>query len=445
MIPIYSYNEAKKSILIRKSIIDVEINPKTQQKIVDIFGKTLSPQQVVTRILTDIRSRGDQALIEWTKKLDNVDIKGHIGVKSDEIDNSNKNINKDVFNSLELAFNRILAFHRKQPINSWTTSELGGKLGQLIRPIKRVGIYIPGGTAPFPSTVLMSAIPAVVAGTSEIIFVSPPDPNGKLNNYILASCKLIKSLKVSIKVFRVGGIQAIGALAYGTETIPKVDKIVGPGNLFVSLAKREVYGIVGIDGINGPTEAMILADETAYHELIAADLLAQAEHDYLAIPILVTTCKTLAIKVQQAIKSQLEKLTRKEIANYSLKNQGGIITTNSISEAIQIVNNFAPEHLSIIAKDEWDIVSKIKNAGGIFLGEMSCEVLGDYIAGPSHVMPTGGSAKYASPLSVLDFTKIISLVGLDNKTTKEIAPKAQMIALSEQLTAHAEALRRRTI
>jgi histidinol dehydrogenase len=249
---------------------------------------------------------------------------------------------------------------------------------------------------------------------------------------------------VKLRVFRIGGAQAIAALAFGTESVPKVNKIVGPGNLFVTLAKREVYGIVGIDGIAGPTEAVILADGSADAELLASDLLAQAEHDFLSIPILLTTSPDLADKVKNSIEVQISKLSRAEIAGYAIENNGGIILVTTIKEAISVINDFAPEHLSIITKDPQEILPQIKNAGGVFLGESSCEVMGDYVAGPSHVMPTGGAAKFSSPLSVLDFLKITSLIALDTKTVKSIAPLAELLASNEKLTAHSEAARRRT-
>ena len=254
----------------------------------------------------------------------------------------------------------------------------------------------------------------------------------------------MRDFNVKLKVFQIGGVQAIAALAFGTVSVPKVNKIVGPGNIFVTLAKREVYGIVGIDGITGPTEAVILADESADPELIASDLLAQAEHDFLSIPILLTTSPELAKTVKNSIEEQISKLSRAEIAQYAIENNGGIIVVTSIKDAISVVNNFAPEHLSIITKDQEEILPKIKNAGGVFLGESSCEVMGDYVAGPSHVMPTGGAAKFSSPLSVLDFLKITSLIALDTKTVKSIAPLAEQLALNENLTAHSEAARRRT-
>ena len=438
-IPIYSLEEAKKSILIRKSIVNTPVSPQINNQIVKTFGKSLTPQEVVKRIINDVIKKGDQALIEWTKKLDKTDISNSIEIKIDQMETALESIDARIKEVLIKTIDRILAFHRKQPISSWTTNDLGGTLGQIITPIQSVGFYVPGGSAPLPSTIIHSVCPAIIAGVEEIVIVSPPP----ISPIILATCNLMRDFNLKLKVFRVGGVQAIAALAFGTDSVPKVDKIVGPGNIFVTLAKREVYGIVGIDGIAGPTEAVILADESADSELIASDLLAQAEHDFLSIPILLTTSPDLADKVKNSIEEQVPKLSRAEIAEYAIENNGGIILVTTINEAISVINNFAPEYLSIITKDQQEILPRIKNAGGVFLGESSCEVMGDYVAGPSHVMPTGGAAKFSSPLSVIDFLKITSLIALDTKTVKSIAPLAEKLAISEELTAHSEAARRR--
>jgi len=439
IVPIYSLEEAKKSILIRKSIVNTPVSPQINNQIVKIFGKSLTPQEVVKRIINDVIKKGDLALIEWTKKLDKTDISNSIEIQIDQMEAALESIDSKIKGVLIKTIDRILAFHRKQPISSWTTKDLGGKLGQIITPIQSVGFYVPGGSAPLPSTIIHSVCPAIVAGVEEIVIVSPPP----ISPIILATCNLMRDFNVKLKVFRVGGVQAIAALAFGTDSVPKVNKIVGPGNIFVTLAKREVYGIVGIDGIAGPTEAVILADDSADPELLASDLLAQAEHDFLSIPILLTTSPDLADKVKNSIEEQIQKLSRAEIAKYAIENNGGIILVTTIKEAISVINDFAPEHLSIISKNPQEILPQIKNAGGVFLGESSCEVMGDYVAGPSHVMPTGGAAKFSSPLSVLDFLKITSLIALDTKTVKSIAPLAELLASNEKLTAHSEAARRR--
>ncbi len=439
IVPVYSLEEAKKSILIRKSIVNTPVSPQINNQIVKIFGKSLTPQEVVKRIINDVIKKGDLALIEWTKKLDKSDISNSIEIQIDQMEAALESIDSKIKEVLIKTIDRILAFHRKQPISSWTTKDLGGKLGQIITPIQSVGFYVPGGSAPLPSTIIHSVCPAIVAGVEEIVIVSPPP----ISPIILATCNLMRDFNVKLKVFRVGGVQAIAVLAFGTDSVPKVNKIVGPGNIFVTLAKREVYGIVGIDGIAGPTEAVIIADDSADPELLASDLLAQAEHDFLSIPILLTTSPDLADKVKNSIEEQIQKLSRAEIAKYAIENNGGIILVTTIKEAISVINDFAPEHLSIISKNPQEILPQIKNAGGVFLGESSCEVIGDYVAGPSHVMPTGGAAKFSSPLSVLDFLKITSLIALDTKTVKSIAPLAELLASNEKLTAHSEAARRR--
>ncbi|MCK4382236.1 MAG: histidinol dehydrogenase [Candidatus Lokiarchaeota archaeon] len=439
MIPIYSLEEAENSILIRKSVVNTPVSPQINDQIIKIFGKALTPQEVVKRIINDVIKNGDVALIEWTKKLDNTDISNSIEVKVDQMETAEKSIDAKIKEILVKTRDRILSFHKKQPISSWTTNDLGGSLGQIINPIQRVGFYVPGGSAPLPSTVIHSVCPAIVAGVEEIVIVSP----SPISPIVLATCNLMREFNVKLKVFQIGGVQAIAALAFGTESVPKVNKIVGPGNIFVTLAKREVYGIVGIDGITGPTEAVILADESADPQLIASDLLAQAEHDFLSIPILLTTSPDLANQVKNSIEEQISKLSRAEIARYAIENNGGIIVVTNIKEAISIVNDFAPEHLSIVTIDPQEILPQIRNSGGVFLGESSCEVMGDYVAGPSHVMPTGGAAKFSSPLSVLDFLKITSLIALDTETVKSIAPLAEVLALNEKLTAHSEAARRR--
>ena len=316
------------------------------------------------------------------------------------------------------------------------TQSLGGTLGQLIRPIKRVGLYVPAGSAPLPSSVLMSAIPAQVAGVSEIVLVAPPQRDtGKINSFILAAAALLEINEV----YCIGGAQAIAALAFGTQSIPAVDKIFGPGNLFVSLAKRQVYGMVGIDGLAGPTETIVIADEFARPDWVAADLLAQAEHDSLASAILLTPSLELAQRVSKEVGRQLSMLSWADIIRTSLENRGGAVITKDLDEAAQLANTYAAEHLCLAVREPWRLSEKITAAGGVFIGEHSFEVLGDYVAGPSHVMPTGGSARFSSPLNVLDFVHIISLIALDEQTTRQIAPIAAEIAMSENLDAHANA------
>ncbi len=405
--------------------------------IAKLFGESLTAEQAVTRILKDVRANGDSALREWTQRLDQIDLKP-APVSKAAIQSALDSISPVQRDALEKAAARIETFHRHQPLTSWFTNELGGTLGQIIRPIQRVGLYVPGGTAPLPSTVLMSAIPARVAGVKDIVVVTPPNRSVEnkelpVNPMILAAC----AIAGVDEIYLLGGAQAIAALAYGTETIRPVDKIFGPGNLFVTLAKRQVYGVVGIDGLAGPTETVVIADEFANPNWVAADLLAQAEHDLLASAILLTPSQSLIEKVQIEVAHQLEQRGRADIIGASLENRGGAVLTNDLNEAVQLANEYAPEHLALSVRDPWNWVEKVNNAGGVFVGEYSFEVLGDYLAGPSHVMPTGGSARFASPLNVWDFVKIVSLVALDEKTVQAISPIAATIAQAEGLDGHA--------
>ena len=344
--------------------------------------------------------------------------------------------------ALDLAAARVTAFHRKQPMGSWVDSGPDGTLGQLIRPLDSVGVYVPGGTAPLPSSLLMAAIPARVAGVDQVVVCTPPhdlqsstsDQSG-VPDLILAAAYVAQV----DRLFALGGAQAVAALAYGTKTVPRVDKIVGAGGLFVTLAKRQVIGSVGIDGFYGPTETMVIADESADPAWAAADMLAQAEHDVLASPILLTPSRALAERVAVQLAMQLENLSRAEIAAASLLGRGGIVLTADLVEAVALANAYAPEHLCLLVKDPWSLVGQIRNAGGIFVGEHSFEVLGDYVAGPSHVMPTEGSARYSSPLSVADFVKRISLVAFGAEAGSRLARSAAVLARGESLTAHAAA------
>lgn len=402
--------------------------------------------QRVEEILRDVQLRGDIALQHWTQTLDVSPNDARLATKP-QIDSVPRSVLLRALDSLprqqrdalENAKARIESFHRKQPLTSWFTDELGGKVGQIVKPLQRVGLYAPSGTAPLPSTVLMSAIPARVAGVKEIVVVTPPMKERKefvINPVILAACAIAEI----DEVYPIGGAQAIGALAYGTQTIKRVDKIFGPGNIYVTLAKQKVFGVVGIDGLAGPTETVVIADEFANPKWVAADLLAQAEHDVLASAILITPSQTLIQNVQVEIKNQIETLKRNDIILTSLENCGGAILTRDIQEALDLANEYAPEHLGLSIQEPWKWIDKIQNAGGVFMGEHSYEVLGDYAAGPSHVMPTSGTARFASPLNVWDFVKIISVIGLDETAAQATGQIAEAIALSEKLDAHAHAV-----
>ena len=435
----YDPQLARRTILKRTPPDEFPVSQRVADGIAQLFGEHLTPDEAVSKILKDVRVNGDSALQTWTLTLDALDLKP-APVSKDLIQSALDSISPVQRAAFEKAAARIETFHRHQPLTSWFTNELGGTLGQIIRPIQRVGLYVPGGTAPLPSTVLMSAIPARVAGVGEIVVVTPPnrsfaDAKLPVDPLILAACAMAHV----DEVYLLGGAQAIGALAYGTETIAPVDKIFGPGNLFVTLAKRQVYGVVGIDGLAGPTETVVIADEFATPKWVAADLLAQAEHDLLASAILLTPSKALIENVQIEIAQQLEQCGRAEIIAASLENRGGAVLTRDLEEAVQLANEYAPEHLGLSVRDPWHWVEKVNNSGGVFMGEHSFEVLGDYLAGPSHVMPTGGSARFASPLNVWDFVKIVSLIALDESTAQAISPIAATIAESEQLDAHANA------
>ena len=439
MLKQYDPQTATQTILKRTPPDEFPVSQRVLDGIAQLFGEPLTAEQAVTKVLKDVRTNGDSALRNWTQRLDSFDLQP-APVSKAALQAAYDSLTSTQRDALEQAAARIEAFHRKQPLTSWFTNELGGTLGQIIRPIQRVGLYVPGGTAPLPSTVLMSAIPARVAGVKEVVVVTPP--NRSIENtplpvspMILAAC----AIAGVDEVFLLGGAQAIAALAYGTETIRAVDKIFGPGNLFVTLAKRQVYGVVGIDGLAGPTETVVIADEAANPSWVAADLLAQAEHDLLASAILLTPSQTLIEKVQVEVGKQLEQRGRADIIVASLENRGGAVLTRDVDEAIALANEYAPEHLALSVSEPWRWVEKINNAGGVFLGEHSFEVLGDYLAGPSHVMPTGGSARFASPLNVWDFVKIVSLIALDEKTAQAIGPTAAVIAESEGLDAHANA------
>ena len=435
----YDSQTARQNILKRIPPDEMKVSQQTLDKMTQLFGEALTPEQAVSKILHDVRINRDSALQKWTQTLDQIDL-ALAPVSKALMRSALDSISAAQRAALEHAAARIEAFHRRQPVTSWFTNELGGTLGQIIRPLQRVGLYVPGGTAPLPSTVLMSVIPARVAGVKEVVLVTPPnrelvDKDLPIDSMILAAC----AIAGVDEIYPLGGAQAIAALAYGTESISAVDKIFGPGNLFVTLAKRQVYGVVGIDGLAGPTETVVIADESANPAWIAADLLAQAEHDFLASAILLTPSQELIEKVQLEAARQIEECGRAEIIAASLENRGGIVLTRDLDEAIELANNYAPEHLALSVRDPWRWVEKINNAGGIFVSEHSFEVLGDYLAGPSHVMPTGGSARFASPLNVMDFVKIISLIALDEKTAGQISSTAATLAEAEGLDAHKNA------
>ena len=435
MINIYSVAEAEKTILRRDMALEPTVPPRLQASLDRLFGEGSTPETAVSHLLKAIRQRGDAALRHWTAQIDGVDL-GAIRLEPAAIAAATERVEPQLLDALRLAAGRIREFHQHQPLPSWETNALGGRLGQKVSPLKRVGVYVPGGTAPLPSSLLMSVIPAQVAGVREIVVATPPQrETGRIADVILAAAHICGVETV----YQMGGAQAIGALAFGTESVGRVDKIVGPGGLFVTLAKRQVYGLVGIDGLYGPTETAVIADDSANPVWVAADLLAQAEHDVLATAILFTPSRALATAVQCEIARQTEQLSRDDVIAISLANQSGIVITQDLAEATRLADSFAPEHLCIATENPRQWAEQIHCAGGIFLGERSFEVLGDYVAGPSHVMPTGGTARFASPLTAVDFVRITSIIELDDATSARLSPAAARIAQAERLTAHANA------
>jgi len=396
----------------------------------------LNPQveKTVRGILSDVRKNGDSAVKKYTKKFDGHDLSLKLGLA--EIKNHSKKADKKIIKALELSAERIRYFHEKQKEKSWSFKKEGALLGQIIRPIERAGIYVPGGKASYPSTVLMNVIPAQVAGVNEIA-LCVPTPIGEINPNVMAAIQLL-GVK---EVYRIGGAQAIGAMAYGTGTIGKVDKITGPGNIFVAMAKKMVFGEVDIDMIAGPSEILIIADETANPAFIAADMLSQAEHDELASSILVTDSKRLAETVVYELTGQMKLLKRKAMATKSLKNFGAVIMTKNIGKAIDLANEIAPEHLEIMTGDPEKYLNSVRNAGAVFLGQWTPEPLGDYSAGPNHTLPTGGTARFSSPLGVYDFIKRTSLLRFEKKGFMFLSDTVEALADMEGLDAHANTVR----
>ena len=394
----------------------------------------------VNEILANVKENKDKAIFEYTKKFDGADInESNILVTKEEIKEAYDNLeNKELVDIIRKSLNNIKVFHEKQKQYSWFDSkEDGSLLGQKVTPIAKVGVYVPGGKAAYPSSVLMNVIPAKVAGVEEIVMVTPPGKDGKVNpNTLIAANEAGVD-----KIYKVGGAQAIGALAYGTESINKVDKIVGPGNIFVALAKKAVFGFVSIDSIAGPSEILVLADETANPKYVAADLLSQAEHDELASAILVTTSEDLANEVSNWIDKFVNELSRTDIMKKSLENYGYILVADSMKDAIDTTNEIASEHLEILTKNPFDTMTRIKNAGAIFLGEYSSEPLGDYFAGPNHVLPTNGTAKFFSPLSVDDFIKKSSIISFSREALQPMSEDIQKFAKAEGLTAHSKSIK----
>ena len=401
-----------------------------------LFGEGVTPQESVIQILRDVRQQGDAALRRYAELLDGARL-DEFRVSDAEINQGRESISDDLNQALELAARRVTQYHQSTLPKSWVDREQG--LGELVRPLERVGLYIPGGTAAYPSTVLMTAIPARVAGVQEVVLVTPRRGEEPLNPAVLAAAQIAE---VDV-VYQIGGVPAIGALAYGTESIPRVDKICGPGNVFVTYAKQLVRGQVDIDGIFGPTETIVLADHTANADFCAADMIAQAEHDPLATAIMVTDSPRLIQEVEASLDRQLPGLARAELAKSALESRGKVVLVDNLEEAVELANWVAPEHLCLMVADPWSWAGRVKHAGGLFLGEFSPEVMGDYVAGPSHVMPTGGTARFSSALGVHQFLRTMPVVGLSPGDFRGLGNAAVQMANAEGLTGHSSAIQLR--
>ena len=422
----------------------VELNENSKKNILEDLLKR-SPNNYdqfadsVNEILAEVKKNGDDALFAYTKKFDGADLDAsNILVTEEEIKEAYDSLeNKELVDIIRKSLNNIKMYHEKQKQYSWFDSKTDGSLlGQKVTPLERVGVYVPGGKAAYPSSVLMNVIPAKVAGVDEIIMVTPPGKDGKVNPNTLVAAN-----EAGVdKIYKVGGAQAVGAMAYGTASIPKVDKIVGPGNIYVALAKKAVFGYVSIDSIAGPSEILVIADESANSKYVAADLLSQAEHDELASAILVTTSMELAEEVSKWVDKFVAELSRTEIMQKSLDNYGYILVADTMDDVIDAANEIASEHLEILTKNPFDTMTRIRNAGAIFLGEYSSEPLGDYFAGPNHVLPTNGTAKFFSPLSVDDFIKKSSIISYSREALEKIYPDIVYFAKAEGLTAHANSI-----
>lgn len=422
----------------------VKLNEQTRQ---DILANLLKRdpnnysgyEKTVQAIVEDVKNRRDEAILEYTKRFDNVELTPkELRVTEEEIHEAISLVDPALLAVMEKSMKNIKEYHEKQKQYSWFDSRPDGTiLGQKVTPLASVGVYVPGGKAAYPSSVLMNIIPAKVAGVPKIVMVTPPGRDGKVNPVTLAAAHLAGVTEA----YKVGGAQAIAALAFGTESIPRVDKIAGPGNIFVALAKKAVYGHVSIDSIAGPSEILVLADDSANPRYVAADLLSQAEHDELASAILVTTSMELAQKVSAEVEGFVKVLSRREILEKSLENYGYILVADSMEEAIDTANQIASEHLEIVTRNPFEVMTKIQNAGAIFMGEYSSEPLGDYFAGPNHVLPTNGTAKFFSPLGVDDYVKKSSIIYYSREALEPIHKDIETFAEAERLTAHANSIR----
>ncbi|WP_312419969.1 histidinol dehydrogenase [Anaerospora hongkongensis] len=426
-------------VLVKPSFDHVTLGEGAKQRIRQVFGKELTAAQVVDTIVAAVREHGDEAVIQYTREIDGADITAAtLEVRDEEIAAAYTLVDSETLSAIRQAAANVRRFHEEQLPRSWFTErEHGSLLGQKCIPLERVGIYVPGGTATYPSSVIMNAVPASVAGVKEIIMVVPPAKDGSVNPYVLTAAREAGVTRI----FKIGGAQAIAALAFGTGLVPKVDKITGPGNIFVTLAKKAVYGYCDIDMLAGPSEILIVADQTADKRYIAADMLSQAEHDVLASSILITDSADLAAAVETELAVQLEQLPRKEIAEQALQRNGLILVTESILEAMELANLSAPEHLEILTAEPFGLLPYVKHAGAVFLGPWSPEPLGDYLAGPNHVLPTGGTARFYSVLNVETFMKKTSIIAYSQQALQAASQQVIRLAEAEGLEAHANAIR----
>lgn len=407
--------------------------PEVHERTAKLFGSGVGPEDAVRRILNDVKAEGDVAVRRYTKLLDGV-VPKELEVPRERWHDALSRIPETLVSALKHARDRVRHFHELSLPRSWVDFDRG--LGELVVPLERVGVYVPGGSAAYPSTVIMTAVPAKVAGVKEVVMATPPGSDGAPHLAVLAAA----AIAGVDRLFCMGGVPAIAALAYGTESVPRVFKLCGPGSIFVSIAKTMVFGHVDIDGVYGPTETVVVADDSAPAAFCAADLLAQAEHDVLASPILITNSLPLAVDVEKELENQLAKLNRSDTMRKSLSNRGMLVLVNSLDEALELANHIAPEHLCLLVRDAWQWAAKVRNAGGVFLGQFSPEVIGDYVAGPSHVMPTGGTARFRSSLGVHHFIKHVPLVGISRQDFDRLASVAIEIATSEGLSGHAHAI-----
>lgn len=429
-------DEGRRTVLLRRPLTEVEIPPSVRDLTRRVFGADLSPGEAVARIIADVRAEGDAAVLRYGQAFDGV-APASLTVPREETAAAYDAVDLQLIQALRFAAGRIRSFHEMQMQHCQRSFSHRG-LSMRVRPIERVGMYAAGSAVVYPSSILMTVIPAKVAGVREVCVTTPPGPDGRVS-----PLKLVAADIAGVDaVFCAGGAQAVAAMAFGTQAIPRVDKICGPGNLFVTVAKQQLFGTVGIDATYGPTETVIVADESANASFCAADLLAQAEHDAMARPVLLTPSLPFAKAVEEEIERQLAKIERSEVARAALAN-GGAVVTGGLEEALTLANEFAPEHLCLLVHNAGRWVEHVRNAGGLFVGESSPEAMGDYTAGPSHVMPTGGSARYSSPLNVLDFLKITNVVEAGDDSLRELGPAAAAIARAEGLTAHARAIEMR--